>query len=77
MDHKSFYFTVPWDEVHYLKETLSTMEMPFAIEQKDAIVLEEGQVAFVFPPVSARHYQHLRELFGEEGKLYPEETSST
>ncbi|WP_411502943.1 hypothetical protein [Brevibacillus centrosporus] len=69
---KSFYYAVPWDEVSYLKEALTSMEIPFAIEQGDRLPLNPGEVAFVFPDLHIRIYQGVRELFGEHGQRYPQ-----
>jgi hypothetical protein len=68
---KSFYYSVPWSEISYLKEALTSMEIPFVIEQpSDTLPLEEGEVAIVFPDMHVRVYNHVRELFGGHGKRY-------
>ncbi|MED1792836.1 hypothetical protein P4V54_09145 [Brevibacillus nitrificans] len=68
---KSFYYSVPWSDVGYLKETLLAMEIPFAIEQpSDRLPLPPGEVAIVFPDMHVRIYNHVRELFGGHGKRY-------
>ncbi|WP_419878010.1 hypothetical protein [Brevibacillus centrosporus] len=70
---KSFYYSVPWSEISYLKEALTAMEIPFAIEQpSDRLELDEGDVALVFPDLHVRVYNHVRELLGDHGKRYPE-----
>jgi hypothetical protein len=70
---KSFYYSVPWSEVSYLKEALTSMEIPFAIEQDtDRLQLAPGEVAIVFPDMHIRVYRHVRELFGGDGRAYPQ-----
>ncbi|WP_411503462.1 hypothetical protein [Brevibacillus centrosporus] len=70
---KSFYYSVPWSEISYLKETLTSMEIPFVIEQtSEKLSLEEGEVAIVFPDMHVRVYNHVRELFGGHGLRYPQ-----
>ncbi|MFF0830172.1 hypothetical protein ACFYU8_25195 [Brevibacillus sp. NPDC003359] len=69
---KSFYYSVPWSDVSYLKETLQAIEIPFVIEQpSDKLTLDEGTVAFVFPDIHVRVYRHVHELFGSHGRVYP------
>jgi len=69
---KSFYYSVPWADVGYLKETLQAMEIPFAIEQSsEKLQLAAGDVAFVFPDLQVRVYRHVHELFGSHGSVYP------
>lgn len=69
---KSFYYSVPWSDVGYLKETLQSLEIPFVIEQpSDKLHLEAGDIAFVFPDLHVRLYNHVRELFGGHGRSYP------
>ncbi|MCM3141692.1 hypothetical protein [Brevibacillus sp. MER 51] len=69
---KSFYYSVPWSDVSYLKKTLEAIEIPFVIEQpSDKLTLDEGAVAFVFPDMHVRVYRHVHELFGSHGKAYP------
>lgn len=68
---KSFYYSVPWPEVGYLKDALSALEVPFVIEQpSDRLQIEPGEVAFVFPDLHVRVYNHVRELFGGHGLRY-------
>ncbi|GED34980.1 hypothetical protein P9G84_22230 [Brevibacillus centrosporus] len=68
---KSFYYSVPWSGLGYLKETLQNLEIPFVIEHpSDKLPLEEGEVAIVFPDMHVRVYNHVRELFGGHGKRY-------
>lgn len=68
---KSFYYSVPWSEVGYLKDALSAIEVPFIIEQpSDKLHLAPGEVAFVFPDLHVRVYNHVRELFGGHGLRY-------
>ena len=70
--YKSFYYSVPWSEVSYLKEALTTMAIPFLIEQSsDRLLLSPGEVAFVFPDLHVRVYRHVLELFGGHGIRYP------
>ncbi|MED1950468.1 hypothetical protein [Brevibacillus centrosporus] len=70
---KSFYYSVPWADVGYLKETLQNLEIPFVIEQpSDKLQLTAGDVAFVFPDLHVRVYNHVRELFEGHGLRYPE-----
>ncbi|MED4749925.1 hypothetical protein [Brevibacillus choshinensis] len=70
---KSFYYSVPWSEVSYLKEALIAMEIPFAIEQpSDRLHLDDGEVALIFPDLHVRVYNHVRELLGVHGQRYPE-----
>lgn len=69
---KSFYYSVPWSGVGYLKETLQNLEIPFVIEQpSDKLQLTAGDVAFVFPDLHVRVYNHVRELFEGHGLRYP------
>jgi len=69
---KSFYYAAPWADVGFLKETLQTLEIPFAIEQpSDRFQLATGEVAFVFPDLPVRVYRHVHELFGSHGSRYP------
>lgn len=69
---KSFYYSVPWSDVGYLKETLQNLEIPFVIEQpSDKLQLTAGDVAFVFPDLHVRVYNHVRELFEGHGLRYP------
>ncbi|MBH0331458.1 hypothetical protein ABH14_16920 [Brevibacillus brevis] len=69
---KSFYYSVQWADIGYLKETLQAIEIPFVIEQpSDKLALAEGNVAFVFPDMHVRVYRHVHELFGSHGKAYP------
>ncbi|WP_301171059.1 hypothetical protein [Brevibacillus nitrificans] len=71
---KSFYYSVAWSEIGYLKVALEMMEIPFLIEQPtDRLQLSPGEVAFVFPDLNVRVYQGVRELFGSHGKAYPHE----
>ncbi|MGF9822641.1 hypothetical protein ABE430_08980 [Brevibacillus agri] len=68
---KSFYYSVPWSEAGYLKDALSAIEVPFIIEQpSDRLQLAPGEVAFVFPDLHVRVYNHVRELFGGHGLRY-------
>ncbi|WP_400162895.1 hypothetical protein ACAF76_008285 [Brevibacillus sp. TJ4] len=69
---KSFYYPVSWTDVSYLKEALDTMEIPYAIEQGSLLSLAPGEVAFVFPDMHVRVYRHVRDLFGGDGKRYPD-----
>ncbi|MFY0545482.1 hypothetical protein [Brevibacillus sp. H7] len=70
---KSFYYAVPWSEAGYLKDALASMEIPFVIEQSsDRLQLTPGEVAFVFPDMHVRVYNHVRELFGGHGLKYPD-----
>lgn len=70
---KSFYYSVPWSDVGYLKETLQNLEIPFVIEQpSDKLQLASGDVAFVFPDLHVRFYNHVRELFEGHGLRYPQ-----
>jgi hypothetical protein len=69
---KSFYYPVPWGEVSYLRDALTAMDIPFVIEQDDLLELSPGEVAFVFPDMHVRVYRHVRELFGGDGRRYPE-----
>lgn len=69
---KSFYYSVPWSDVGFLKEALQSLEIPFSIEQpSDKLQLDTGDVAFVFPDLHVRIYNHVRELFGGHGLRYP------
>ncbi|WP_425622585.1 hypothetical protein ACPT9H_18865 [Brevibacillus borstelensis] len=68
---KSFYYPVPWSEVGYLREALTSLVIPFVIEQVDCLDLAAGQVAFVFPDMHVRLYRHVYELFGTAGRRYP------
>ncbi|MCG5026971.1 hypothetical protein MAH48_15390 [Anoxybacillus flavithermus] len=68
---KSFYYAVPWQEAGYLRETLTSIDIPFVIEQDDRLDLNPGEVAFVFPNLPIRQYRHVYELFGQAGRLYP------
>lgn len=46
---KSFYYSVEWSEVGYLKEALNAMEIPYVIEQdSDRLQLDAGHVAMRF-----------------------------
>ncbi|WP_167385122.1 hypothetical protein [Brevibacillus formosus] len=55
-----------------MKETLQSIEIPFAIEQpSDKLQLAAGEVAFVFPEMHVRFYRHIHELFGSHGRAYP------
>ncbi len=70
---KSFYFAVPWSEVGYLREALTSIEIPFVIEQpSDRLQLASGEVAFVFPDLHVRVYRHVYELFNTHGIKYPD-----
>ncbi|QRG65273.1 hypothetical protein [Brevibacillus choshinensis] len=70
---KSFYYSIPWSEVSYLKEAMTSMQIPFVIEQpSNKLPLEEGEVAIVFPNMHVRVYNHVRELFNSHGLRYPE-----
>ncbi|TRY21445.1 hypothetical protein FOI68_22910 [Brevibacillus sp. LEMMJ03] len=68
---KSFYYAVPWQEAGYLRETLTSIDIPFVIEQDDRLDLNPGEVAFVFPNLPIRQFRHVYELFGQAGRLYP------
>lgn len=69
---KSFYYSVNWSEIHYLKEALDSMEVPYLIEQpSDRLQLDSGEVAIVFPDLHVRIYNHIRDLFGSHGQSYP------
>ncbi|MCM3431696.1 hypothetical protein P4U99_22370 [Brevibacillus agri] len=69
---KSFYYTVSWQDIGYLKVALEIMEVPFLIEQpSNRLQLSAGEVAFVFPELNVRVYQGVRELFNGHGKRYP------
>ncbi|QRG68578.1 hypothetical protein [Brevibacillus choshinensis] len=70
---KSFYYSVAWSEISYLKEALTAMEIPYAIEQPtERLQLAEGEVALVFPDLPVRVYNHVRELLGDHGQRYPD-----
>lgn len=70
---KSFYYSVPWSDVSFLKETLQVMEVPFIIEQPSSkLQIADGEVAFVFPDLHVRIYRHIHELFGSHGRRYPD-----
>lgn len=70
---KSFYYSVEWSEVSYLKEALDAMEIPYVIEQdSDRLQLDAGHVAIVFPDLPVRVYGGVHELFGSQGRRYPE-----
>jgi hypothetical protein len=69
---KSFYYPVPWAEFSYLREALAAMDIPFLIEQGDHLQLSAGEVAVVFPDMHVRVYRHVRELFGGDGRRYPQ-----
>ncbi|WP_409174395.1 hypothetical protein [Brevibacillus fortis] len=70
---KSFYYSVEWAEVNYLKEALNAMELPYVIEQdSDRLQLDAGHVAIVFPDLPVRVYGGVHELFGSHGRRYPE-----
>ncbi|MGK5509432.1 hypothetical protein [Brevibacillus formosus] len=69
---KSFYYSVNWSEISYLKEVLDALEVPYVIEQpSDRLVLAPGEVAIVFPDMHVRVYNHIRELFDGHGRAYP------
>jgi len=68
---KSFYYSVPWSELNYLRETLASREIPFTLEQIACLQLTDGEVAVVFPDLHVRVYRHVRELFGGDGRAYP------
>ncbi|GED32402.1 hypothetical protein P9G84_13815 [Brevibacillus centrosporus] len=69
---KTFYYSVSWPDISYLKIALEIMEVPFLIEQpSDRLQLPPGEVAFVFPDLNVRVYQGVRELFGSHGQRYP------
>lgn len=68
---KSFYYSVSWSDIGYLKEALDAMEVPYAIEQPtDRLQLFPGNVAIVFPDLPVRVYASVRELFGNHGLRY-------
>jgi len=70
---KSFYYSVNWTELSYMKEALDAMEVPYVIEQpSDRLQLSSGEVAIVFPDLHVRVYNHIRELFNGHGLRYPE-----
>ncbi|MED4581848.1 hypothetical protein P9578_03540 [Brevibacillus choshinensis] len=70
---KSFYYSVSWSELSFLKEALDAMEVPYLIEQpSDRLQLQTGEVAIVFPSLHVRVYNHIRDLFGGHGLRYPE-----
>ncbi|MGG1662914.1 hypothetical protein [Brevibacillus sp. NRS-1366] len=70
---KSFYYSVNWSEISYLKEALDALEVPYSIEQpSDRLNLSPGDVAIVFPDLNVRVYNHIRELFDGHGLRYPE-----
>lgn len=70
---KSFYYSVPWSDIGYLKDALNAMEVPFWIEQPtERLKLSPGEVAFVFPDLHVRVYNHIRDLFNGHGLRYPE-----
>lgn len=70
---KSFYYSVPWSDVSFLKDALAAMEVTYWIEQPtERLQLAPGEVAFVFPNLHVRVYSHIRELFKGHGLRYPE-----
>ncbi len=69
---KSFYYAVPWQEAGYLRDTLTSIDIRFVIEQDDRLELNPGEVAFVFPNLPIRQFRHVYELFGQAGRLYPQ-----
>lgn len=70
---KSFYYSVNWSEISYLKGALNAIEVPYLIEQpSDRLQLSPGEVAIVFPDLHVRVYNHIRELFNGHGLRYPE-----
>lgn len=70
---KSFYYSIEWAELSYLKETLNAMKIPFLIEQpSDKLDLVDGHVALVFPIVEFKERLYIIDLLGSFGKRYPE-----
>lgn len=70
---KSFYYSVNWSDIGYLKEALDAMEVPYVIEQPSGrLELAPGEVAIVFPNLNVRVYAVVRELFGGDGMRYPD-----
>ncbi|MGE5703458.1 MAG: hypothetical protein ACM32O_13080 [Clostridia bacterium] len=72
MDHKSFYYTVSWDDASVYQRALAAMQIPFTVESPGGRVpLGEGELSISFPDLPVRQYAAVRELFGEDGEKYP------
>jgi len=69
---KSFYYIVAWHEAKAYKEALDEMGIPYLIESPaDFPLLEEGNLAIVFPSIHVRLFAKVRELFTGNGQSYP------
>ena len=69
---KSFYYRVLDRDVHYLKESLDILSIPYWIEPaSDSLPLRDDEVAFVFPDVHVRVYNFIQKLFNGHGMRYP------
>lgn len=70
---RSFYYPVSWSEAHRYKSVLDEEGLPYEVlSPLDLPVLEEGQVAIVFPSIPLRSYVRVRTLFASDGIGYPD-----
>jgi len=70
---RSFYYPVSWGEAHRYKSVLDEEGLPYEVlSPLDLPVLEEGQVAIVFPSIPLRSYVWVRNLFTRDGIGYPD-----
>lgn len=69
---RSFYYVVTWSEANALVRELSDRFIPFALVQSKKLNIATNHIAIVFPSLPVRVYVVVRELFGGDGKAYPE-----
>lgn len=71
VENKSFYYLSNWDDAAVYTRVLHSMGIPHAIESPGGeLPVEEGHLAIVFPDLSVRQYNSVRELFGGNGIRY-------
>lgn len=73
---RSFYYPVPWSAVRKYKLLLDEKGIPYEIQSStDLPVLEEGNLAIVFPSLPNRTYVWVRTLFSRDGYPYPDQAA--
>jgi hypothetical protein len=71
LENKSFYYLSDWDDAAVYTRVLQSMGIPHAIESPGGpLPIAEGQLAIVFPDLSVRQYNCVRELFDGHGIPY-------
>jgi hypothetical protein len=73
---KSFYYPVSWRDAQRYKTLLNAKGIPYLIQSPvDLPVLEDGELAIVFPSIPLRLYAWVRTQFVRDGLRYPDFSS--